>query len=101
MFSYKKNQSGIVKTTIMILILVFLATILGLDLRSVVEGELFQKNVQFVKEFMTILWQKYLHPAARTMWQGFVRPYIWTPIKNFMQADLPNGETATSTSPTS
>lgn len=74
----KNQQPGFLKLIIFIVILVVILSVLGVNLRGVVESPMVQENFRYVWNYVLIvyhyiadLWQTYIWPNLVTFWNWF------------------------------
>lgn len=63
-----KNQKGLIKIIILIIIFLLVLSYLGINLRSIIEGEPFQNNWNYVWGGIKYVWQSYLSSPAKYLW---------------------------------
>lgn len=91
----RKNYTktgGFIKIILIILILVAIISYFGFDLRSIVESEIFQNNLNAVFKVAQNIFN-FLAPVFQFIWEDALKPYIFEPIKTYISGD----GTATST----
>jgi len=63
-----KNQTGFIKLIILIIIVIFILSYFGINLRSIVDSETFQNNLNYAWESVKYVWHTYLADPARYLW---------------------------------
>lgn len=87
----KHNQSGFIKLIATIIIIVVILTVLNVDIRSIIDSELFQKNLDSVVDLggqiiskIQEFWVKYGHEPASYIWQNWLQP-SWAKLISWWQ----------------
>ncbi len=77
------HQSGFLKIILAIIIILIVLAILNIDLRQIVESEVFQSNLAVVIKFLTAIWDlivtiwyNYIKEPAYYVWQNIINPLI-------------------------
>jgi hypothetical protein len=52
---------------------------LGFDVKKALENTAAQNNINFAKELVVIVWNKYLKNPAEFIWKEVFIKYIWSP----------------------
>ena len=65
---------------VIILVALILLAYFGLNLKSIVSGEIFQDNWNFLKSLTLDIWSKYLKGPVMYVWETIFIPYVWNPI---------------------
>lgn len=95
--SINNQQGGFIKIILIILVIVVIISVLGFDLRGVVESQTFQNNLDAVFTVSAKIFN-FIEPAVLFIWEDVLQPYIFEPIKGYLSSKTPQAtETATST----
>ncbi|MBU3925745.1 hypothetical protein KJ763_01060 [Patescibacteria group bacterium] len=71
------QQGGLIKLIILIIVVIFILSYLGISLRSIIEGESFQSNWNYVWEGTKNVWNEYLSNPAKYLWYNIFIDLIW------------------------
>ena len=52
---------------------------LGVDIRKSVNSPITQSNLEYIKEVVSFVWNKYLEQPAKFIWKEVFIEYIWKP----------------------
>jgi len=88
-----KNK-GFIQTLFLIFIFVLIVSFLELDLRGMVQSEIFKNNIAVVKNAALDIFN-FLKPFFDFFWENIFKPYIFEPLKSFIEEK--SSETGTST----
>ena len=79
----QKNQSGIIRLALAIIVIVIILTILKIDLRSFFNSELWQSNWGVAKDlalkiyhWLLEIWVKYGSEPTKYLWETILKPLI-------------------------
>lgn len=72
-----QKQEGLIKLIILIIIAIFVLSFFGISIRSLIEGESFQENFNYVLNVVKSVWQKYLAESAKYLWNDIFIDLIW------------------------
>ena len=77
----ERQQKGFLKIIVAIILIIVVLTLLKIDIRKVMEGELWQSNFAVAKEillkiiqFLVDFWHNYLANTAVYVWQNLLKP---------------------------
>jgi len=71
----KNKQSGFLKLIVIIVVILILLAVLNIDLRKIVESDIFQANLSLVIDILLIIWNFIV-----MIWTNFIKEpafYIW------------------------
>lgn len=80
-----KEQSGFMKLIILIIIVVFILSYFGINLRSIVNNEDFQNNLNYVWGGVKYVWHTYLANPAKYLWYNIFIDLLWDSFVENMQ----------------
>jgi len=78
MFKFKNDNRGLVKWIFLIILAVLILSYLGFDLRSFVESEGTQSNLQYVWGGVVHIWGTYLVGPFNYLWNDVFLGIIWS-----------------------
>lgn len=81
------QQSGFFRIIVAIILIAIILTLLNIDIRQVIRGELWQSDFSTVKEillkiiqFLVNFWHQYLQNTVLYVWQNIIKPLYLTII---------------------
>lgn len=76
-----KNR-GFIRLILSIIIIIVILSLFNIDIRSIFESELVQKNLGFVWGLLTTLWENILRDPALWIWNNVIIKLIVIPLEN-------------------
>lgn len=77
----RKNR-GFIKLILSVVILIVILSLFRIDIKSIFESELVQKNLGYVWSFVVGLWDTLLKTPALWIWENIVIKLIVNPLEN-------------------
>lgn len=65
---------------------------LGYDIRKSVNSPVAQTNLEYAKEVIIFIWNRYLKEPAKFFWNDVFVKYIWEPSFNLIKNKVTGGE---------
>ena len=85
MFNLKNDNRGLVKWIFIIIIAIIILSYFGFDLRSIVEAEGTQNNLNYVWGGVVTVWDDYLSTPILYFWQNIFLNLIWSAFVENME----------------
>ncbi len=85
MFNYKNKNKGLIKWIFLIIIAIIILSYLGFDLRSIVEADETQNNLNYVWGGVVMVWDNYLANPVLYFWQNIFLDLIWSAFVENME----------------
>lgn len=63
-----QKKRGIIKTVVLVLIAVIVLSLLGFDLQKIMASDLVRRNLTYVWDFVSTVWNDYLAVPFRFIW---------------------------------
>lgn len=81
----RKNESGLIKTIILIVIALAFLSYLGFNLRNFIESDIVQENFSYAWNWVKHVWNTYLVRPASYLWNDVWVDLFWEPFIDAMQ----------------
>jgi hypothetical protein len=78
-------QTGLIKIIVIIIILIGILSYFGISVKSIVENDVFQKNIDYVLNWVKYIWNTYLVGPARYLWNDIFIDLLWNSFIENMQ----------------
>ncbi len=65
---------------------------LGFDVKKAIESKTAQSNLEYAKNIVIFVWDKYLHEPFTFIWNEIIVKYIWAYAKSFFDSKLKGSE---------
>lgn len=75
-----KTDKGFVKLLVSIIIALIILSYFGFDLRTLIESEQTQANLNYFKDLLKTIWNLYIWKGISFLWNDIVIGYIWKNI---------------------
>jgi hypothetical protein len=81
-----------IKWTIISIICLVILGNLGIDAKKVIDSKTAQSNIQYAKNIISFVWDKYLEQPVKFLWNDIFVKYIWSYTKNFLDTKFKGNE---------
>lgn len=78
-----KNKAGFIKIIVIIIVLLIILAVLNIDLRKIVDSDIFQSNLSVVIDFLltiwniiVMVWNNFAKEPALYIWQNILQPLV-------------------------
>lgn len=73
-----KNEKGLIKIIIVIIIFIAILSYFNISVRAIVESDIFQENFSYIWNWCKNIWNTYLVGIVSYLWNIFI-DLIWEP----------------------
>ena len=77
-FKLKKDNRGLVQWIFIIIIAIIILSYFGFDLRSIIEADGTQNNLEYTWGGVVMVWERYLASPVLYFWQNIFLDLIWS-----------------------
>ena len=85
MYRNKKSGLSILGIIMLVFIAILVLSYFGINIRSVVESEDGQDNINYVTDESKTIWQKYLKEPAEYLWNDVFVGLLWSAFINNLE----------------